>query len=57
MIRRFNYTGRIKISQNRIDVTLFKDNDGKYFKAKINLEGLKLPPWAKVFIEPNYKGV
>jgi hypothetical protein len=57
MIRRFNYTGRVKIPRNRIDVALFKDNEGKYFRAKINLEGLKLPPDAKIFIEPNYKGV
>lgn len=57
MIRRFNYTGRTKIPRNRIDIALFKDNEGKYFKAKLNFEGLKLPEDAKVFIEPNYKGV
>lgn len=57
MIRRFNYTGRVKISRSRVDISLFKDNEGKYFRAKINLEGLNLPPDAKVYIEPNYKGV
>lgn len=57
MIRRFNYTGRVKIQRNRIDISLFKDKDGKYFKAKINLEGLNFPPDAMVIIEPNYKGV
>ncbi len=57
MIRRFNYTERIKIPRNRIDIALFKDNEGKYFHAKINLDGLKFPSAAKVFIEPNYKGV
>lgn len=57
MIRRFNYTGRIKIPRNRIDIALFKDNEGKYFKAKLNLKDLKFPDNAKVFIEPNYKGV
>ena len=57
MIRRFNYTGRIKIPRNRIDIALFKDNEGKYFRAKLNLEGLKFPDEARVFIEPNYKGV
>jgi hypothetical protein len=40
-----------------VDITLFKDNDGKYFKAKVNFEGLDLPPHAKVYIEPNFKGV
>ncbi len=57
MIRRFNYTGRVKIPQNRIDVSLLQDNAGKYFKAKINLDGLNFPPHAKVIIEPNYKGI
>lgn len=57
MIRRFNYTDRIKIPRNRIDVALFKDNDGKYFRAKINMDGLDFPAAAKVFIEANYKGV
>lgn len=57
MIRRFNYTDRIKIPRSRVNIALFKDRDGKYFKAKVNLEGLNFPPEAKVFIEPNYKGV
>jgi hypothetical protein len=57
MIRRLNYTGRVKVPRNRVDISLFKDNEGKYFKAKINLEGFNFPPEAKVFIEPNYKGV
>ncbi len=57
MIRRFNYTNRIKIPRSRVDISLFKDNDGKYFKANINLEGLNLPAEAKIYIEPNYKGV
>lgn len=57
MIRRFNYTGRVKIQRARVDISLFKDNEGKYFKAKVNLEGLNLPPDAKIYIEPNYKGV
>jgi hypothetical protein len=57
MIRRFNYTGRIKIPCKKIDICLFKDNDGKYFKAKINFDGLGFPPEASVYIEPNYKGV
>ncbi|MBW0176668.1 hypothetical protein [Sediminibacterium sp.] len=57
MIRRFNYTNRLKIDRNRIDISLFKDRDGKYFRAKINLEGLEMPPQAKIYIEANYKGV
>jgi hypothetical protein len=55
MIRRFNYTNRVKILRSRVDISLFKDNEGKYFKAKVNLEGLNLPAEAKVYIEANYK--
>lgn len=57
MIRRFNYTGRAKIARKRVDISLFKDNEGKYFRAKIDLDGLDFPPDAKVYIEANYKGV
>lgn len=57
MIRRFNYTARVKIPRNRVDIRLLKDDEGKYFKAKIDLNGLGLPAEAKVYIEPNYKGV
>ncbi|MEJ0104362.1 MAG: hypothetical protein WDO19_18145 [Bacteroidota bacterium] len=34
-----------------------KDNKGRFFTAKINLDGLKFPASAKIIIEPNYKGV
>ncbi|MFZ1528225.1 MAG: hypothetical protein WAT19_05725 [Ferruginibacter sp.] len=57
MIRRFNYTNRIKIPRNRADISLFKDREGKYFRAKINLAGLELPQDAKIYIEANYKGM
>lgn len=57
MIRRFNYTNRLKISRSRIDISLFIDREGKYFRAKVDLEGLNLPQNAKVYIEANYKGV
>jgi hypothetical protein len=57
MIRRFNYTGRVKIPRNRIDISLAKDDKGKYFTAKINLEGLNFPSGAMIIVEPNYKGV
>jgi len=57
MIRRFNYTGRIKIPKNRIKISLQKDSQGKSFTAEIDLKGLKVPDTAKIYIEPNYKGV
>lgn len=57
MIRRFNYTGRIKIPKDRIRISLQKDMQGKSFTAEIDLKGLKIPETAKIYIEPNYKGV
>lgn len=57
MIRRFNYTGRIKIPRSNVDITLHKDKDGKYFRAKIDFANLELPGDAKIYIEANYKGV
>lgn len=57
MIRRFNYTKRVKIARSRVDIRLFKDKESKYFKAKVDLEGLRFPADAKIYIEPNYKGV
>ncbi len=57
MIRRFNYTNRIKIPRDRVDIKLLKDTIGQYFKAKIDLSGLNFYPDAKVYIEANYAGV
>lgn len=57
MIRRFNYTNRIKIPRNRVDISLSKDKNGKFFRAKIDLGGLGLPENAKVYIEAHYKEV
>jgi hypothetical protein len=57
MIRRLNYTGRIKILRSRISISLLNDRKGKYFNADINLEGMGFPDDAKIYIEPNYKGV
>lgn len=57
MIRRLNYTDRIKIPRGRINISLLKDKTGKYFGAKVNLDGLNFPSDAKVIIEPNYKGI
>lgn len=57
MIRRFNYTSRIKIPRNRISISLLNDKRGKYFHAKLDLDGLAFSPDAKIYIEPNYKGV
>ena len=55
MIRRFNYTGRKKIKRERIEITLLNDKNGRYFKARVNLDGLGFAPDAKIIIEPHYK--
>jgi hypothetical protein len=57
MIRRFNYTGRVKIPRSRVDISLIVDKDGRYFRAKLDLDGLDLPSDASIYIEANYKGV
>lgn len=57
MIRRFNYTGRVKILRSRVSISLHSDRNGKYFSARIDLNGLSFPSDAKIFIEPNFKGV
>lgn len=57
MIRSFNYTGRKKIKRERIEITLLNDKNGRYFKARVNLDGLGFAPDAKIIIEPHYKGV
>ena len=56
MIRQFNYTkrGRIPSSRVRIDVKK-RGLDAPAFDANINLEGLKYPHPAKVFVEAYYK--
>jgi len=43
--------------RHRVDISLFKDREGKYFRANIDFEKLNLPGEAKVYIEANYKGV
>lgn len=57
MIRRFNYTGRVKIPQSKITISLIKEIGGTSFSAKFNFAGMGIPDSAKVYIEANYKGV
>jgi hypothetical protein len=55
MIRKFNYTGRQKLTHDRISVTLIDDRPYKSFSASINLIGLDLTDDAKIYIEPYFK--
>jgi len=52
MRRRFNYTGRKRIKQTDIVITITKDvNELHKFYADLNLEQYNLPPDAKVWVE------
>jgi hypothetical protein len=57
MKRRFNYTGRIRVPQKTITITLDRDSHGtiESFKAIINLVEFQLPATAKVFVEAYYR--
>lgn len=57
MIRRFNYTERKKIPKSKVDISLHKDREGRYFRSKVDFAGLKFPSEAKVYIEAYFKGV
>jgi len=49
MRRKFNYTGRMKILRDNIEISLKKDKNS--FDAKINLDDYNLPDDSRVFIE------
>ena len=52
MIRRFNYTGRLKISHDRVPISIVKENNGRYkFSIEFSLSDLNLPSDASVFVE------
>lgn len=55
MIRKFNYTGRKKIKQDRINITILDGRPYKSFDASVNLEGLFFPEDARIYIEPYHK--
>lgn len=53
MIRRFNYTGRKRIDQQRINIEIDDADEGRFpsFTAELNLDGLDLPTDALLIIE------
>lgn len=56
MLRRFNYTGQKKIKRSAVQLTLVRrDLEPPAFNAKLNLEGLKLPDGARVYVEAYHK--
>lgn len=55
MIRKYNYTGRQKISQDRISIKQDVSGDILSFNADLKIHDLGLPDHAKVYIEPYFK--
>ena len=57
MIRRFNFTERKRIEQERVNIEMIEAQDGgtASFNATVNLDGMELPPSAPVTIEA-YRG-
>jgi len=55
MIRKYNYTGRQKISQDRIIIKQDLNSDVKSFEADLKLNDLGLPDHAKIYVEPYFK--
>lgn len=52
MIRRFNYTGRLRINQNAVRINLIQDNAASpRFNAELDLSPLNLPPTARIYLE------
>lgn len=55
MIRKFNYTGRKKLSKQRVEIIIIEERPHKSFSAKIDLKGLVVADAAKIYIEPYYR--
>src|SRR5262249_24445676 len=56
VIRRFNYTGRKRIEQSGISVTLHEDADGvRTFDITLDLSGSRLPADGKVYVQAYYR--
>ena len=51
MIRKFNYTGRIKIPEKFTRVKLFQNGSSPYFNAYLELEDLGFPLHSRIFVE------
>ena len=52
MIRRFNYTGRKRIPRSKVAISLHEvPGNILAFEASVDLDGLQLPPSAKVYVE------
>lgn len=57
MIRRINFTDRIKITKEKVTISLHSKGDLKWFDASIDIDDLGFPDDASVFVEARYKGL
>ncbi|SRR5581483_1400376 len=56
MIRRYNYTNRLKLPKKCIDLRVFSDETGlQHFEASLNFAGYTLPEGAKIYLEAYYR--
>ncbi|NLO02893.1 MAG: hypothetical protein GX126_11370 [Bacteroidales bacterium] len=55
MIRRINYTGRLKLKLAHIHIEIIENDNGKSFDAEIDFSEYTLPSHAKVYLEPYYR--
>lgn len=56
MIRRLNYTGRKRITRDRVSITLTKREDGLWFDANTDLRKMELTDTAMVVLEAYHIG-
>ena len=56
MLRKLNFTERLKIARSSVRVALRRDDDGVLvFDPQLSLAGVAVPPAARVFIEAYYR--
>jgi hypothetical protein len=55
LIRRFNYTGRRRIPRSRIVIRVSENCPRQQFDARLDLDGLRLPKEAAVFVEAYHR--
>ncbi len=55
MIRRFNYTGRRKIPRSGVKIRVMENGGRRRFDAEFELEGLRLPKEARLFVEAYHR--
>jgi hypothetical protein len=55
MIRKFNYTNRVKLKTDSFEINLNQTTSGKFFDAQLLLKPYSFPEYAKIYVEAYYK--